>query len=697
MTRACPCRPRGTQLPPLPRGGSRGGGRFLDESVCHCSASGLAILAFLWIIATFPASTLAQPSRGVPLTEDEFRQIGEQGLGLRGNSRVWSTEYFNNELIFGTNHNFLCIVRAGVVAGQNQSPELPVECADNLFDNDFRGRIYAWDSVSGEVHLRYVSPTVSALLSDGTRVDIARDAGYRTIASFTESDGTKALYVGTFTSTDLPQPPARLLRSTDGRNFTEVPVQGEFASRVRSYRSLTVFNNRLYVIALISGDEGSVVLEASDPASGAFQVITTGLLPPGDAIFEMTSFKGFLYLGTFSPDGFELHKTAASGPLPYHFERVLREGAYRGPGSQSVLSLKSFGDYLYLGTGFYFGSLSINPDFKPAASELLRVSADDSWQIVAGEERQTPDGFKKPISGYGAGFGNLFTGYIWKMAEYNGVLYVGTLDTSSVIQYGTEPSLENAIASEESRNYQALLRLAQEVGAGEIADVISAVEGGFDLWATPDGVHLTLVSRTGFGDPNDWGVRSFESTSLGLFLGTDNPYFGARLYLGQRQGTDTDGDSHPDADDNCPGLWNLNPFDTDGDGVGDVCDEDIDGDCVVNALDATIYVADGDPTDTDEDGVPDGCDDDDDGDTVPDWQDNCPLVVNYDQEMVCAPVAEVPDPTANQENPLSPAVPSACGAIGTLLLWPLVFGLRFRGWRRERTVRSVISVQSEIG
>jgi PKD repeat protein len=49
---------------------------------------------------------------------------------------------------------------------------------------------------------------------------------------------------------------------------------------------------------------------------------------------------------------------------------------------------------------------------------------------------------------------------------------------------------------------------------------------------------------------------------------------------------DTDGDGIPDVVDNCPQVPNRLQSDLDGDGFGDMCDDDMDGDGIANDLDA---------------------------------------------------------------------------------------------------------------
>lgn len=95
---------------------------------------------------------------------------------------------------------------------------------------------------------------------------------------------------------------------------------------------------------------------------------------------------------------------------------------------------------------------------------------------------------------------------------------------------------------------------------------------------------------------------------------------------------DTDNDGIVDEDDNCPLVSNPDQLDSDGDGVGDACEEDTDGDGVIDELDNCPLVSNPDQEDVDGDGVGDVCEEDMDGDGVVDDDDNCPEIANPDQE-----------------------------------------------------------------
>ncbi|MEM7247612.1 MAG: thrombospondin type 3 repeat-containing protein [Acidobacteriota bacterium] len=117
-------------------------------------------------------------------------------------------------------------------------------------------------------------------------------------------------------------------------------------------------------------------------------------------------------------------------------------------------------------------------------------------------------------------------------------------------------------------------------------------------------------------------------------------------------GPDSDGDGIGDACDNCTRVANADQADNDGDGVGEVCDNcpgltnadqaDDDGDGVGTACDNCPAVDNSDQADGDGDGLGDACDncsevanplqDDADGDGSGDACDNCPRVPNPRQD-----------------------------------------------------------------
>ena len=56
-------------------------------------------------------------------------------------------------------------------------------------------------------------------------------------------------------------------------------------------------------------------------------------------------------------------------------------------------------------------------------------------------------------------------------------------------------------------------------------------EKGFDLLVSNDGVNFDAITRDGFGDPANHGLRTICSTAYGVFMGTANPYYGTQLWL----------------------------------------------------------------------------------------------------------------------------------------------------------------------
>lgn len=92
-----------------------------------------------------------------------------------------------------------------------------------------------------------------------------------------------------------------------------------------------------------------------------------------------------------------------------------------------------------------------------------------------------------------------------------------------------------------------------------------------------------------------------------------------------------DNDGISDDVDNCPHTFNPEQLDSDGDGVGNSCDEDDDNDDVDDEDDNCPYVANPGQKNADGDMFGDACDDDEDADGIFSEDDNCPLDANPGQ------------------------------------------------------------------
>jgi hypothetical protein len=223
----------------------------------------------------------------------------------------------------------------------------------------------------------------------------------------------------------------------------------------------------------------------------------------------MASFNGYLYAGTGNQEkGYQIWKTNTFGEQPYTWIPVIMDGAYRGPENQGTASMYVFKDRLYVGSGIQGGGYDQTAGLF-GQPELIRINPDDTWQLICGKRRNTPDGLKIPLSDKGPGFGNIFTGYFWQMEEHEDWLYLGTLDTSVFLLYYPLDKFRSPLS-----------KLLELIGI----DRIVSYAGGFDLWKTKNGVQWYTVTSKGFGNPLNLGLRTLQSTPFGLFLGTANPF-----------------------------------------------------------------------------------------------------------------------------------------------------------------------------
>lgn len=462
-------------------------------------ATGFALGATI-LAGTVLLTRFAPAASSRPLLPSEFIEVAPQGFGDRQNSAVWSMAWWRGDLYVGTVRAWYCWVEAWAAQTYPRFVSYPpvdpdIQCAADPTDLPLQAEIWRYTPQTLSWARVYQSPNDVPIPGHPGKFT-ARDVGYRTMAVFTEADGTEALYVGGATVNLLwpPMPPPRILRSTDGTTFNPVPqdpgtLLGGLGQNQATFRAMEVYKGRLYVINGRIRGYGAV-LEAENPAGGNdnFRWVT----PEGMRVFDMAAFNGALYVGLGDPSlggAYAVVKTDATGTPPYTFTSVVEKGGFLRPvPSNSVVSMHVFNGRLYVGTN------------RPA--EVIRINPDDTWDLVLGEPRRTPHGWKYPLSGLDAGFDWPLNVHIWRMQGHAGVLYVGTNDEST--------------------------RWRRVPGA----DPVLRGRYGFDLYATADGQYFTPVTVTGFEDRFTSGLRNFASTPFGLFLGSSNFWLGLKIWQG---------------------------------------------------------------------------------------------------------------------------------------------------------------------
>jgi ubiquinone/menaquinone biosynthesis C-methylase UbiE len=207
--------------------------------------------------------------------------------------------------------------------------------------------------------------------------------------------------------------------------------------------------------------------------------------------------------------GFQLWKGRPQSKLQWRWRAVITDGAGRSNLNECATSLCVFNNSLYVGTGIQNGGYDKTYKVGPAAAEIIRVHPDDSWDLIVGRARNTPQGYKVALSGFGPGFDDFYNAYVWRLAVHDGWLYAGTYKWCVFLPYLPMDRWPKA---------------ARNVTLRAGVDRIVREDGGFDLWRTHDGSTWEPVSLNGFGNPYNYGVRTMASSPHGLFVGTANPF-----------------------------------------------------------------------------------------------------------------------------------------------------------------------------
>ena len=253
-------------------------------------------------------------------------------------------------------------------------------------------------------------------------------------------------------------------------------------------------------------------------------------------------------------------------------------------------NLMVFNDYLYIGEyndeeialervlfsktgknadGQFGGGLDcrfLNANLDQSVN-LYRMDKNENMELVVGNStKMFPNG---SLSGLKSGFGRNENQYIWRMEVYDGKLYVGTHDASSLLeclgqfvngnllkrtpsewkdQWNYLKALMKALATVDPNGTGNPDTLAQTIkfsynfvfknitvrnmaSAIKLLNYLRTAKRGFDLYVTEDGVNFETVTIDGFGDPYNHGLRVFATTDQGLCLGTANPFYGTQIWI----------------------------------------------------------------------------------------------------------------------------------------------------------------------
>lgn len=454
-------------------------------------------------------------------------EISTGGMGNTKNSYSWSMAWFKGRLYIGTAANPLCVENAlldyyypgfGLYSAK---PAEDLNCTADKYDLDLRAEIWRYTPGTGAWERVYESPTVENPRAPGKQ--IGRDIGYRGMAVMTDGSGNETLLISGVTAAEyIPElvatAPARILKTTDGSTFTDTgAVAGKINTSYGEYdvigfRGLTVINNRVFATASQSYVGDGAVVEVIDPLGGSPSVVQVS--PNNFSIFETESFDNKLYLGTgSSTDGYGVWK-ASLGPQgsQFNFTPVVTNGAGRGTEITSVVAMHVYRDRLYVGSSGWYSTIF-------PGSELIRIAADDSWQLVVGNVRQAQNGsWLFPISGLGDGYGNMFNAHFWRMEDLRGSLYLGTNDWSWAMR--TVP----------------------------FVNFLLQPQFGFDVYSSCDGQYWSMTTMNAFGDGlYNFGARTMEETPNGMFIGSANHAQGTAVWEG-----------NPNQNCRYPGPWQPN-------------------------------------------------------------------------------------------------------------------------------------------
>ena len=402
----------------------------------------------------------------------KWEQVNDEGFGDPTSDYAWSM------------HEYKGYLYVGALNGNESDP--PSEENDGLeIYRSPTGNYNSWEQVVGPNGTQFMIHPITGNI-------VPAKAGFRSfnVGPNIMEEYSGLLWVGTTTLNGCQ------VWVTNGTLWKRANIPGFGTSTNYGGRELTVFKGKIYAgvwdlrnttdaYAEIWRYNGSTDFDLIDPNAWE-QVVDKGFGEPelnkgigGMAVFNPPDDGKdveYLYAGTLTlsspsppillPKGCEVWRSSTGDPGSWEEVVGNASGCSIGRGfgtvnNTALLSSKVFKGHLYMGTQNWFD-----------AAEIWRTSDGTNWTAV------TEDGFSgiKPIQIQGEKL-NASNIYMWRMHEYNGNLFVGTL----------------------------------------------MVGLGCEIWMSPSGDPGTFKQVNLWGmdvDPLQYGARSFETFKDKLYVGT---------------------------------------------------------------------------------------------------------------------------------------------------------------------------------
>lgn len=430
-------------------------------------------------------------------TKGEKEADGLINGGDRSNGYVWVMAESNNYIYMGSNRNIIY----GVIKNSINQGNLDKIITNLIFKGDvstettdFAAEIFRYNKLTKEIELVYKSET--------TPEGGFYESGYRSAVAFKPyNEETESIYIGAFGNkyTRILKFKENYIIGVDKPEVVFVDNTG-----TSSVRAMATHENKLY-FGLLINDTDLRVMESSAPSENTWNIVADlsdfKNIPNVDAgsagaggIFDLISYNGYLYaiIGSGSKpieeSGFLVFKGKSVGLMAegannygWKWEMIVGPNAKyeAGMGVPSYAIATPFkyrasdgNEYVYVGT---FSNVLqnlekiLNFDFsyiyenfiKPA--QLYRFDKNDNWEMVIGTPREN-EPIQNRIGNYKAGFiphNSLIkyssNHYIWRMAEYNDKLFLGTFDSSTFYDYLIPKNIPDHI-----NNFNEVLKIVLE-------------------------------------------------------------------------------------------------------------------------------------------------------------------------------------------------------------------------------------------